>query len=190
MLDTSQSLLARAKSDRAGPAWHRLVELYTPLIRAWLKRYEVGGADADDIVQEVLVTAIQELPGFEHRGQKGAFRAWLRRIAVNRLHRHWRGRPRQSPAHLDQLFEQLTDPNSELSRQWDEEHDQHVASRLLQLVAGDFQPETWRVFSRVVLNSERPESVASDLNLSINAVWSAKSRVLRRLRQEAAGLLE
>jgi RNA polymerase sigma-70 factor (ECF subfamily) len=65
-----------------------------------------------------------------------------------------------------------------------------VATRLLAIIADDFQPATWQAFRRVVVDNVEPEVVARELNLSINAVWSAKSRVLRRLRQEANGLLE
>ena len=189
MFDTPKSLLERLQGDRQGPAWHRLVELYAPLMRGWLGRYHVTAADADDIVQEVLAAVVQDLPHFKHNGQTGAFRAWLRQITVNRLRSHWRGRQRQ-PCGNGQLLDQLSDANSELSRQWDEEHDRHVAGRLLELIAGDFQPATWQAFRRVVLEDAEPEAVAKELNLSINAVWSSKSRVLRRLRQEARGLLE
>jgi RNA polymerase sigma-70 factor (ECF subfamily) len=190
MLDTSQGLLQRLRSDRQGPAWHRLVEVYTPLIRAWLRRYGVAGADADDIVQEVLTTVVQELPAFEHNGHQGAFRAWLRQITVNRVLGHWRGQKRQPPGSLELAIAQLADPGSDLARKWDREHDQHVVSRLLELVEGDFRPATWRAFRLVVLENAQPELVAKELSLSLNAVWSAKSRVLRRLRQEAAGLVE
>jgi RNA polymerase sigma-70 factor (ECF subfamily) len=190
MLDTSQSLLARVQGEPQGPAWGRFVDLYAPLIRGWLQRYDVAGADADDLVQEVFTAVVQELPAFRHSGQKGAFRAWLRQISVNRLRSHWRGRQRRAAGNGEQILAQLADPTSDLSRQWDREHDRHVASRLLELIAGDFQPTTWKAFHRVVLDNAAPELVARELDLSLNAVWSAKSRVLRRLRQEADGLLE
>jgi RNA polymerase sigma-70 factor (ECF subfamily) len=189
MLDTSQGLLQRLQSDRQGPAWHRLLELYTPLIRGWLQRHGVAGAEADDLVQEVLTTVVQELPSFQHNGQPGAFRAWLRQITANRLLGYWRARKR-SPAQIEPVLEQLADPGSDLGRQWDDEHDRHVLARLLDLAAGDFQPTTWQAFQRVVLDGADPDQVARELNLTINAVWSAKSRVLRRLRQEARGLVD
>ena len=57
---------------------------------------------ADDVVQEVLTTVVQELPGFRNARQQGAFRAWLRRIAVNRMRTFWRGRRRHAPGTLEQ----------------------------------------------------------------------------------------
>jgi RNA polymerase sigma-70 factor (ECF subfamily) len=85
---------------------------------------------------------------------------------------------------------QLTNPKSALSAQWDEEYNVHVVRRLLQLIEGDFSPATLRAFRRVVFDEAKPACVAAELGMSVNAVLVAKSKVLRRLRQEAEGLLD
>jgi DNA-directed RNA polymerase specialized sigma24 family protein len=54
------------------------------LIRAWLRKYDVQDSDADDLVQEVLLAVSKDLDKFEHRGQPGAFRGWLKAILVNK----------------------------------------------------------------------------------------------------------
>ena len=82
------------------------------------------------------------------------------------------------------------DPSSELSRQWDEEHDRHVLRRLLDLIAPQFEPSTLAAFRRVAYDGVAPAQAAQELGLSLNAVLLAKSRVLSRLRQEAAGLID
>ena len=86
----------------------------------------------------------------------------------------------------------LADPASALSRQWDEEHDRHVVRRLLEMLEADsaFEPITLRAFHRVVFDAMKPALVAAELNLSVNSVLLAKSRVLKWLRQEAAGLID
>ena len=55
---------------------------------------------------------------------------------------------------------------------------------------GDFAPATWQAFRRHVLEGEPAGQVAEELGLSLNSVLLAKSRVLKRLRQELAGLVE
>src|SRR6516165_896311 len=92
MAETSVSLLEHLRTNPEGPAWRRLVELYTPLLRAWLARHGVQPSDADDLVQEVLSVVVRELPDFEHNRRAGAFRAWLRGILVHRLRDFWRKR--------------------------------------------------------------------------------------------------
>jgi RNA polymerase sigma-70 factor (ECF subfamily) len=58
------------------------------------------------------------------------------------------------------------------------------------IITSEFRPATWQAFRRLVLDEAKPETVASELGLSINAVLIAKSRVLRRLRQEVQGLID
>lgn len=50
---TSLSLLARVRQSTDKESWERLVDLYSPLMRHWLRAYEVQEADADDLVQDV-----------------------------------------------------------------------------------------------------------------------------------------
>ena len=84
----------------------------------------------------------------------------------------------------------MESPDSALSRQWDREHDEHVAASLMRRVQGDFAPATWQAFRRHAREGEPAGQVAEALGLSLNAVLLAKSRVLKRLRQELAGLVE
>ena len=192
MSETSASLLDRLRDNPDDQSWQRLVDLYTPLIRGWLRRHGLAQADADDLTQDVLAVVVRELPGFEHGGRAGAFRCWLRTITVNRARNFWRQRRAHPPAgggsDFLNLLDQLEDPASGPSRLWDEEHDRHVARRLMALAEPDFEPSTWRAFRRVVLDGVKPAAAAAELGLSVNAVLLAKSRVLRRLRQEMSGL--
>ena len=91
---------------------------------------------------------------------------------------------------VGRLLDELQDPDSGLSRLWDEEHDRHVARRALELIEHDFAPTTWRAFKAVVLEGRKEAVAAAELHMSLNAVFIAKSRVLARLRQEIAGLVD
>jgi RNA polymerase sigma-70 factor (ECF subfamily) len=196
MPDTSTSLLDRIRLHPDGPSWKRLVDLYTPLIQGWLRRF--GGAvqshDLDDLVQDVVGQVVRGLPTFQHSGRPGAFRCWLRTIAVHRLlafRRAQKSRPVASgDSSIDEQLAQLEDPESDLSRRWDQEHDRHVLRRLRDLIESEFSTSSWQAFTRTALKGERTAAVAADLGMTVNAVLLAKSRVLRRLRQESRGLIE
>ncbi len=192
MTETSVSLLERLRDQSDDVSWRRLLDLYGPLLRGWLGRHDLQAADADDLVQEVLAVVVRELPRFEHSGRPGAFRRWLRTILVNRLRPFWRGRRSRGEAggDLEGLLAQLEDPDSSLSRLWDEEHDRHVLGRLLELIRPEFTASTWQAFLRVTLQGRDEEAVAAELGLSVHAVFVAKSRVLCRLRREARGLID
>jgi len=194
MSETSASLLDRVKQQHDSASWQCLVDLYSPLIHGWLKRQGVLEQDVNDLVQEVFVVVVRRLPEFQRGAQVGSFRCWLRTITVNCLRDFWRKKKCQPKATGDsnflEMLHALDDPNSGLSRLWDQEHDQYVTRHLLALIRPKFEAKTWEAFERTAIQGHSADEVAADLGISVNAVFIAKSRVLSRLRQEAAGLLD
>jgi RNA polymerase sigma-70 factor (ECF subfamily) len=194
MSETSLSLLQRLRAEPDDASWRRLVDLYTPLVQGWLRRQFVQLQDAEDVTQEVLGVVVRELKHFEHNQRPGAFRAWLRTITVNCLRAQWRKRQSKAEGIGDsdvaRQLDQLEDPSSGLSQVWDLQHDRHVMARLLELIACEFNSTTWQAFERHVLDGQPASDVAAVLGVSVNVVLLAKSRVLRRLRLEAQGLLD
>jgi RNA polymerase sigma-70 factor (ECF subfamily) len=190
---TSRSLLLRAQQGQQ-EAWRRLVDLYQPLIRSWLVREGVHAQDAEDLGQDVLAVLVKELARFAHAGRPGAFRTWLRTITVNRARAFWRAGTYRAAAPGGSAFleriEQLEDPDGPLSRLWDEEHDRHVLRQLLALLEEEFEPATVQAFRRLTFDEASGQEVATELGLSLAAVYGARSRVLQRLRAEAEGLLD
>jgi RNA polymerase sigma-70 factor, ECF subfamily len=190
---TSQSLLLRAQTGDED-AWKDLADLYRPLIHVWLHWQGVPPQDRDDLTQDILLALVTYLPSFSHSGQRGAFRAWLRAIACNRARDYWRARDQRVQASggdaTTAAMLQLADPDSELNRRWDAEHDRYLLRCLLDLVEEEFEPSTLRAFRRLALDGASGAEVAEELGLSVGAVYVAKSRVLQRIRQEAEGLLD
>jgi len=193
MTSTSASLLDRLKKAPSdSPDWLRLHDIYLPLIKFWLARISGTGNERDDLAQEVLLVLVRALPRFSTQGH-GSFRAWLRQITVNQTRAYFKKRRRRALAGsalgAENVLTQLEDPNSDLSRQWDQDHDRHVSQKLLLLVKDDFAPTTWEAFSRCALEARPAAQVAKELGISDNAVLLAKSRVIKRLRREAGGFL-
>jgi RNA polymerase sigma-70 factor, ECF subfamily len=187
-MDTPLSLIERVRDPTDAASWRRLVDLYTPLIRRWLHR-SVTGPDEDDLVQDVLGAVLRAMPTFEHSGRPGAFRHWLRTTTGYHLSAFWKSK-RSRGTTQPFAWTQLQEPESELSRAWDREHDEFVARRLLELMEPEFSPTTWTSFKRQVLDGLKPAEVAAEQGTSVNAVLLAKSRVLARLRQEGRGLID
>jgi len=172
--------------------WNRLQAIYLPLIQQWLARVPGLGEEAHDLAQEVLVVLIREIPTFE-RQRDGSFRAWLRQVTVNRV-RTYRKQSHRRPAAgfalTEGFMDNLAAPNSELAQQWDVDHDRHVFEKLLSIVEPDFGATTWQAFRKFALEGLPASQVAAETGLSENAVIQAKSRILKRLRHEAGGLLD
>jgi RNA polymerase sigma-70 factor (ECF subfamily) len=186
MFTTSFSLIGRLGDRADAEAWAHFVALYAPLVRAWVRPLCGQAADADDVIQEVLVVVVRRLPEFAHNRRMGAFRAWLKTVATNKLGDYLRSDARRLGGSSDLVLAQLADSSSELNREWDRQHAQHLAHALLQKIQHEFEPATWDAFRRVAMHGELTASVATALGMTANAVMIAKSRVLARLRQELA----
>jgi RNA polymerase sigma-70 factor (ECF subfamily) len=193
MEDTRKSLLLRAQTGEEH-AWKDLTDLYRPLIVGWLKRQGVATRDIDDLSQDILLSVVKYLPTFEHSGRPGAFRSWLRTIVCSRTIDYWRaidaGTQASGASDAAAALQQIEDPHSDLNRRWDEEHDRYVLGCLLDLVEEEFEPATLQAFRRLTLDGVSGAEAAEELGLTVPAVYMAKSRVLKRIRQEAEGLID
>jgi RNA polymerase sigma-70 factor, ECF subfamily len=189
---TSVSLLDRLRAARPDdPDWLRLEEIYQPLIRRWLGRVPGLGDESADLTQEVFLVMVRAIPRFERR-REGSFRAWVRQVTVNVLRNHQKRQFRKRAVGMDAcdaFLDGLAQPNSELAREWDLDHDRHIFQQLQAAVQPGFAPATWEAFRRFALDGLPAAEVAVELGLTVNAVTLAKSRILKRLREEAGDLL-
>jgi RNA polymerase sigma-70 factor (ECF subfamily) len=188
MNTTSVSLLERLRQPADQVAWTRFVHLYSPLLYSWARRTGLQESDAADLIQDVFAVLVQKLPEFRYDPAK-SFRSWLRTVVLNK----WRDRCRQRRTQPIQAGEAILGelPGPAPDGMWDEaEYRQQVLGRALDLLQPEFQPSTWQAFREHGLAGRPAAAVAGELGLSVGAVYAAKFRVLSRLRQELAGLLD
>jgi len=188
MNTTSASLLERLRKPADRDAWSRFVQIYTPLIYGFTSRLGVPEQDRADIVQQVFTLLVQKLPAFAYEQHK-RFRGWLWTVTLNQ----WRASRRQHVTALlepaDQALAELPSPDSE-EPPGEEEYRQYLVGRAVKLMQAEFQPNTWKAFWECVASDRSASEVALKLGISVASVYAAKSRVLRRLRQELDGLLD
>jgi RNA polymerase sigma-70 factor (ECF subfamily) len=187
MYTTSVSLLERLRQPSEQEAWSRFVKLYTPLLYSWSRRVGLGPEDAADLVEEVLLVLVQKLPGFAYDPEK-SFRGWLRTVTRNKWREQRRRRALPTAGPTDPPIADLRAPETD---DFDEfEYRRYLVGRALKLMQQEFEPTTWKACWECVVGSRPAAAVAAELGMSVNAVYLAKSRVLRRLHQELKGLLE
>lgn len=187
MHPTPHSLLEKLRLPSATEAWQRFVRLYTPLLFNWASRAGLQESDAADLVQEVFVILVKQLPVFQYDRTR-SFRAWLRTVTMNKL-RDWRRRS----AHFTMATNNER-PFAELEERaesyWELEHRRDLMRRSLELMKTDFEPTTWQACWEFLTTGKSAAEVANQFGMSENAVYIAKCRVLRCLRQELKGLLD
>ena len=182
---TQASLLFRLRDASDARAWSQFVDIYAPLIYDLARRRGLQDADAADLTQEVLWAVAQGIRRFDYNPERGTFRSWLFTVVVNKF-RTLRDRlGRREQARGDTTAQQLLleVPAPADSAHWDREFQQRLFTWAAQEVQASVEPSTWEAFWRTAVLGVRPQQAARELNLSVAAVYMAKSRVIARIRE-------
>lgn len=183
--ETRASLILRLQNAGDIAAWDEFAEIYAPVIYRTARRLGLQAADADDVVQEVLSAVARSVTGWLERDDRGAFRAWLFRIARNlsidfltrRKHRPWG----VGGDDADKQFDEI-EAARDISSHFDEEVQREIFMRASAVVRSRVNDATWQAFRRTAVLGESVEDVAADLGISKGGVYIARSRVMKRLQ--------
>jgi RNA polymerase sigma-70 factor (ECF subfamily) len=186
MNTTPVSLLERLRHSPDEAAWTRFVHLYSPLLFRWARQAGLDDGDAGDLVQDVFVILLKELPRFEH-DPAHSFRAWLKTVVLNRWRNQIKRQARAPAQPGDGFLADVSAPDDSLFEE--QEYRRQLLRRALELLRDEFQPATWEAFHEHGMNGRPAAEVAAELGMTIGAVYAAKCRVLGRLREHLRGLL-
>jgi RNA polymerase sigma-70 factor, ECF subfamily len=190
---TESGLLSAAKAGDA-VAWQALVDRYSWLVFQWSRSSGLSAQDSADVVQSVLVQVGTYLPAFKKDGASGSFRRWLRTITRTKIADFCRAdgaQPRGEGGSAAQQRMLAIPETTESSSSVDQDRTalQHRLWQLIDRLEDEFENSTWQAFWLTVIENRTTSETADLLELSPNAVRTAKWRVLKRLR-EAAGPLD
>jgi RNA polymerase sigma-70 factor (ECF subfamily) len=169
-------------------AWRRLVDLYGPLVYYWCRRSGASDEDAQDLVQQVFAKVFIGLPGFRKDNLSDTFRGWLRTISQHVICDWARSSQKRAPAaggteawqKLEGLPDRaLLDETAALT-----ESRSDLAARVLRLIQIEFPERAMKAFQLTVMQGLNATEAARQLRTTPEAVRKAKSRILRRLREE------
>lgn len=189
---THSSLLHRAR-QRDHIAWRELVDLYGPLIAYWCRRCRMDDHSVADCVQDVFASVAVALETFQPKRETGSFRAWLWTITRRKVLDCLRTRHRRpqaiggstAVAMIHAVVDAQSVPDEEPSEAL---QIRELIDRALQQVRCEFENCTWQAFWRSVVDGQSTEIVAAELNVTSATVRQARSRILRRLRQQLGDL--
>jgi RNA polymerase sigma-70 factor (ECF subfamily) len=186
---TQPSLLLRIRDAADVESWQNFVSVYAPLIYRSCRRRGLQDADAADVGQEVLSQVARSIREFEYQPGLGRFRDWLGAVVRNKVFRFLENEARGvRGAVVDTPVDEMG--GSEADGEWVAEFHAHLLSTALDRIRERFEPTTWNAFEGVWRNNRPSNEVAQELELPIEAVYLAKSRVLKRLREELILLAE
>jgi len=186
-LATSLTLVDRLRLQDAA-AWRQLASLYGPLVYTWVRVSGLNEHDAADVVQDVFAAVHSSLDRFRKERPTDRFRDWLWTITRRRTCDHIRKLSKQNAAvggsEAYQRLQELpqSDPSTIEKNSANAEAD--LVRRALDLVRIEFEERTWQACLQTAVEGRKPSDVAADLGMSVGALYVARSRVLKRLREE------
>jgi RNA polymerase sigma-70 factor (ECF subfamily) len=162
--------------------------LYGPLVYYWCRRSGVSDEDAKDLVQQVFAKVFTALSAFRKEEPSDTFRGWLRTIARHAICDYARSRRNRTAAEggteaLEKL-QGLPDPALFEETATLTEGHSDLVTRALQLIQSEFPERAMKAFQLTVMQGLNATEAARQLRITPEAVRKAKSRVLRRLREE------
>ncbi|WP_437230068.1 RNA polymerase sigma factor [Planctomicrobium sp. SH661] len=163
--------------------WLDFVEIYRPLIISAIRRAGVPSQDIEDVTQAVLLQLVKVLPAFSYQKERGFFRSWLRRVAMN--HAIDLRRKQRFPIVWIPEFDEPVQPQVE-DGMFEKEFRQELLQAALKTIRPEFRPKTWECFLLRTFGERSAAQAALELNLTENAVFINTSRVLARLREFCA----
>lgn len=183
--ETSESLIARVKDPANSEAWTEFVNVYRPVILRMARRRRLQEADAQDICQKVLFAVSQTIPQWETRPDQ-PFRAWLVRIVRNAILNAVNRRPRDLASGLSEvelLLKEIPFADHRSSAELDTEICRQLFHRASETVRSEVTEITWRMFWETEVEGQAVETVAETYSKTVGAVYIARCRVIKRLRQ-------
>jgi RNA polymerase sigma factor (sigma-70 family) len=190
-LHTRPSLLLRIRDGADADAWRTFVTIYGPIVYRYACRRGLQDADAADLSQEVMGKVARAIRTFEYRPERGRFRDWLLTIVRQRVAQFHESRAR-SPEQLLSYFEleKLDEGTERPDADWTDDFNAQVLEVALLRARPHFEPITWRAFERVWLENRSAAETALDLSQQIGFVYYAKSRVLKRVKEEVQEIVD
>ena len=186
--ETRPSLLLRLRDARDQQAWDEFWEIYQPLILRLVRRQGLQDADAREVTQEVLLAVSKAVGRWEANPARGSFRGWLatitRNLVVNFLIRQGRHPRGTGDSDFVRWLDQVPSPDCHESQLFALEHRRQLFLRATSEIESEFRSETWRAFWETSVVGRDVAVVASELKMSTGAVYVARSRVMKRLREK------
>lgn len=186
---TRISLILRVADEQDVQAWQQFVEIYQPLVFRIAQSKGLQEADANDLVQEVMTRVARSVSNWDPDSSKGTFRGWISTIARNLVIDFLRKQKRSPLTGDDTQLRCILETgalDSPESAIFDLEHEKQVFAWAASQVKKQVQVNTWKAFWQTAVERRDPKSIAQSLDMTVGAVYIARSRVMARFRETVA----
>lgn len=180
---THATLLARVAAGTDAAAWQEFCNRYATLIQGFAQRQGLQEADCDEVVQESLLALAKAMPNFEYDRSKGKFRSYLKTIVLHEIFR--RSRQKHGEVLLGEVDDEVAQAaaDSEIERVWEAQWRQYHIRQAMSVIEMEYNEKDRAAFEAYAVAGREAAEVAAELALSVDQVYQAKSRIMKRLSQ-------
>jgi RNA polymerase sigma-70 factor (ECF subfamily) len=196
-IPTRQSLLSRLRDWDDRDSWEDFFNTYWRFIYQMALRSGLNDAEAQEVVQETVITVAKQIPGFRYDPAKGSFKGWLLKTTQWRIGDQFRKRRKSIPLGLDPGDASETNSESagegevsvgDAGSSWDTLWQENLLEVALEHVKRRADPREFQMFDLVVNRGWTVLKVAEKLNATRAHVYYARAKIARKIRREIARL--
>ncbi|PYJ55603.1 MAG: RNA polymerase subunit sigma [Verrucomicrobia bacterium] len=191
LIPTRASLLGRLKDWKDEASWKVFFETYWKLIYNAAIKAGLTDAEAQDVVQETVISVSKSMPSFEYDAVGGSFKSWLLKLTAWRIVDQKRRRDvrpaqrRSDSTTRTATVERIADPaESDLEAIWNEEWEKNLMNAAIERVKRAVDAKQYQIFDLYVLKNWPAGKVASTLKVNQGRVYLAKHRIGTMIRNE------
>ena len=195
-LVTRRSLVERLGDWNDGKRWQQFFDSYWKLIHRAARKAGLTESEAEEVVQETLITVAKKIERLKYDPALGSFKGWLLNITRWRIADQFRKRKnagsqnaktrRGEETRLTNTIERIADPAGfDLDAAWDEEWRRNLREAAIARVKKKVSAKQYQIFDCYVLKEWPVQKVAKELRVSVAQVYLARHRVGALLKKEA-----
>ena len=187
---THITLLNKLGESNNSAAWDEFHARYGKLIRSFARRQGLQAADIDDVLQDVLIALTKAMTKFEYDPAKGKFRSFLKTIALRSIFKKFRQNNRlPGQGTLEETVSNAAN-DAEVDQHWESEWRQYHLRQAMRTLQSEFPDSHLAAFRLYAIGQRSAQETADALAISVDLVYQAKSRILKRLSEVIAAQTE
>jgi RNA polymerase sigma-70 factor (ECF subfamily) len=189
LIPTRASLLSRLKCSDDSESWRVCFETYWKLIFNAARRAGLTEAEAEDVVQETLLTVARTIHDFTYNQKQGSFKGWLLKTTAWRVQDQFRKRASGRLEFLADLPEAIHPViENGVQQLWDSEWEQNLLSTAIERVKKQVSAKHFQIFDLAVIRQWSTARISAELDVNSSYVYIIKHRVNNRFKAELATL--
>jgi RNA polymerase sigma factor (sigma-70 family) len=197
LLATRRSLVDRLADWDDRKNWQEFFDTYWKLIYAAARKSGLTEVEAQEVVQETVITVAKKVDKLKYDPAIGSFKGWLLQITRWRIADQFRKRdpvnvarrPRTVDDRLTATIERVPDPQAiDLDAIWEKEWQDNLFAAAITRVKKKVDPKHFQIFDCCVRKEWPSQKVSEQLRVSIGQVYLARHRVSALLKKEIKAL--